>query len=213
MRPDCPAPGSPPGWTRPAHGTASGAAAASPSGPVPGGHASPGGDPPRLPGGPRLPTAAAAPTPPGAKCLTPARTSSPPSPEAVSYATFATTLNAASTPARSPTGPSSAPASLPGNRETACLQRSARRRRDWLTPSVRRRALASAHVAGRSWIPGEPPESNGLVRSCGPISAADGSLFGSHDREADASATCFLSVARYRLHAWQNRADRQCRPE
>jgi hypothetical protein len=212
MRPDCPAPGSPPGCTRPAHRTASGAAAASPSGPVPGGHASPGGDPPRLPGGPRLPTAAAAPTPPGAKCLTPACTSSPPSPEAVSCATFATTQNAASTPARSP-GPSSAPASLPGNRETACLQRSARRRRDWLTPSVRRRALASAHVAGRSWIPGEPPESNGLVRSCGPISAADGSLFGSHDREADASATCFLSAARYRLHAWQNRADRQCRPE
>ncbi len=47
---------------------------------------------------------------PAAKCLTPARTSRPPSPEAVSSATFATTQNPASGPVRSPTGPSSAPA-------------------------------------------------------------------------------------------------------
>jgi hypothetical protein len=41
------------------------------------------------------------------------------------------------------------------------------------TTSMRTRSLTSALVAGRSWMAGEPPESNGVAGSCGPISAAN----------------------------------------
>lgn len=73
--------------------------------------------------------------------------------------------------------------------------------------SMRTRFLALADTAGRSWIPGEPPESNDASGPCGPTSAADGSPFGSQDREADASTAFFLLVTRYRLGVGQDHAD------
>jgi hypothetical protein len=76
------------------------------------------------------------------------------------------------------------------------------------TTSMRTRSLASARVAGRSWIAGEPLESNSGAGSGDPISPANGSPFGSRDREGDPSAADFLLVTRCHLDAWQDRADR-----
>lgn len=64
---------------------------------------------------------------------------------------------------------------------------------------------------GHSWTTDEPSDSNGTAGLRGPVSAADGSPFGSHDREADAWTACFLLIAPECRSPAMPRDRRRCR--